>query len=241
MAGRTVLITGGAGGIGAALAAAFAAGGDQVVIADIDAGRVELAAEAAGVRGVVIDITDAHSVDTALDELGEIDVLVNNAGLLHIHGPLLGLSVADFDEIFRVNVHGTFLVTQAVAQRMVLARRGGAIVSISSIGARQPTPGMGAYESSKAALDQLTRWAAVELAEHGIRVNAVAPGPVLTPMLAQAMPEGSPAREAWVSRIPLKQLAATEQVAAAVVFLAGEAAAHITGVSLAVDGGQLLT
>jgi NAD(P)-dependent dehydrogenase (short-subunit alcohol dehydrogenase family) len=241
MAGRTVLITGGAGGIGAALAAAFAAEGDGVVIADLDAAVVRQAAEAAGVRGVVIDITDEQSVQGVLDQIGEVDVLVNNAGLLHLHGPLLGLSTADFDAIFRVNVHGTFVVTQAVAQRMVIARRGGAIVSISSIGARQPTPGMGAYESSKAALDQLTRWAAVELAEHGIRVNAVAPGPVLTPTLAQAMPEGSPAREAWVSRIPLGRLAATEQVAAAAVFLAGDEAAHITGVSLAVDGGQLLT
>jgi NAD(P)-dependent dehydrogenase (short-subunit alcohol dehydrogenase family) len=241
MAGRTVLITGGAGGIGAALTAAFAAEGDAVVIADVDAAGVQQAAEAAGVRGVVVDITDERSVQNALDETGEIDVLVNNAGLLHVHGPVLGLSVSDFDAIFRVNVHGTFVVTQAVAQRMVSVGRGGAIVSISSIGARQPTPGMGAYESSKAALDQLTRWAAVELAEHRIRVNAVAPGPVLTPMLAEAMPEGSPGREAWVSRIPLGQLAATEHVAAAAVFLASDAAAHITGVSLAVDGGQLLT
>ncbi|PPK71279.1 SDR family oxidoreductase [Actinokineospora auranticolor] len=235
---RTVLVTGGAGGIGRAIAAAFHATGDQVVIADVHG--VEDAATELGVRGVTLDITDDESISRALDEVGRIDVLVNNAGLLAIHGRLLDLPAADMLRILQVNVQGTFLMTQQVARRMIDGGVRGVVVNLSSIGGRQPTPGMGGYESSKAAVDALTRWAAIELAENGIRVNAVAPGPVLTPMLAMGLPEGSPAREAWLSRIPLRQLAPVEQVAAAVVFLAGDDAAHITGTSLPVDGGQLL-
>jgi len=116
----------------------------------------------------------------------------------------------------------------------------GAIVMISSVGGRQPTPGMGAYESSKAAVDALVRWAAIELADQRIRVNAVAPGPVLTPAMAADWPAGSPGRVAWEQRVPLRQLAEPAQVAAAAVFLASAGAGHITSVSLAVDGGQWL-
>ncbi|WP_309114325.1 SDR family oxidoreductase [Saccharothrix sp.] len=234
---RTVLVTGGAGGIGRAIAAAFLAVQDTVVLADID--KAEEAAADLGVRGVAVDITDEKSIIRALDEIGPVDVLVNNAGLLGIHGRLLDLPGTDLHALLRTNVLGTFLMTQHVAHRMVQRGTRGAIVNLSSIGGRQPTPGMGGYESSKAAVDAITRWAAVELAEHGIRVNSVAPGPVLTPVLAAGLPEGSPARKAWLDRIPLRRLASVDTVAAAVVFLAG--ADHITGTSLPVDGGQLLT
>ncbi|MET8853990.1 SDR family oxidoreductase [Amycolatopsis sp. NPDC004625] len=236
---RTVLVTGGAGGIGRAIAAAFRDEGDDVVLADVR-GAGEAAAEL-GVRGVEADITDEDSIARALGEAGPVDVLVNNAGLLSVHGTLLDLPGDAMLDILRTNVHGTFLVTQQVARQLVADGRPGVIVNLSSIGGRQPTPGMGGYESSKAAVDALTRWAAVELAPHGIRVNAVAPGPVLTPMLAAGMPEGSPAREAWLSRIPLRRLASVEDVAGLVVFLASERAAHLTGTSVPVDGGQLLT
>ncbi|MBB5939316.1 SDR family NAD(P)-dependent oxidoreductase [Streptomyces zagrosensis] len=242
---RTVLVTGGAGGIGQAVAAAFAAAGDTVVIADRDAERVTQTAQVLGVHGRVLDITDEPSINRELDALqaqfGPIEVLVNNAGLLTVHGKLLELPGSDLDTILRTNVVGTFLMTQHVARRMVAADVAGTIVNISSIGGRQPTPGMGGYESSKAAVDALTRWAAIELAEHGIRVNAVAPGPVRTEMMAAGMPEGSPQRRAWEDRIPLHKFAAVDDVAAAAVFLAGSGAAHITGTSLPVDGGQLLT
>ncbi|CAM3908842.1 SDR family NAD(P)-dependent oxidoreductase [Kibdelosporangium persicum] len=236
---RTVLVTGGAGGIGRAIATAFAKTGDDVVIADID--DVQDAAGSLGVRGVTMDITDDTSIGQALDQVGPVDVLVNNAGLLSVHGRLLELPASDMRQILHTNVYGTFLMIQQVARRMVGQGQPGVIVNLSSIGGRQPTPGMGGYESSKAAVDALTRWAAIELAEHGIRVNAVAPGPVLTPTLAAGMPEGSAARQAWVSRIPLRQLASVEDVAAAVMFLASGNAAHVTGTSLPVDGGQLLT
>jgi NAD(P)-dependent dehydrogenase (short-subunit alcohol dehydrogenase family) len=242
MTPRRVLITGGAGGVGRALAEAFVAHGDDVVLTDLPGDRLDAIGAELGVTAVGLDITDADAVATTLDGLpgGGVDVLVNNAGILHLHGGVIDLPVADFETTVRVNVLGTFTMLQAVARRMIAAGTGGAIVNISSIGGRQPTPGMGAYESSKAAVDALTRWAAIELAAAGIRVNAVAPGPVDTAMIRAGMPEGSPMRESWLGRIPLHRFADPAQVAAAAVFLSSSDAAHITGVSLPVDGGQLL-
>jgi len=241
---RTVVITGGAGGIGRSLAEAFRAEGDHVALVDLAGDKLTAIGAELGVATYGLDITDADAVTATVEriaaEQGPIGALVNNAGILHLHGPVVALPVADFETTIRVNILGTFAMTQAVARHMIATGTRGAIVNISSIGARQPTPGMGAYESSKAAVDGITRWAAIELAEHGIRVNAVAPGPVDTPMMKVGLPEGSPMREAWLARIPLKQLADPVQVAAAAVFLASGSAANITGVSLPVDGGQLL-
>ncbi|MFI6025253.1 SDR family NAD(P)-dependent oxidoreductase [Amycolatopsis magusensis] len=232
---RTVVVTGGASGIGRGIAEAFRSDGHRVVVADIDA---------AATADVHLDISDAASVDAALAlitrEYGPIDVLVNNAGLAGGGGPLVGLDIEVFDRCVAVNFRGTFLMTRAVGAHMIAAGTRGAIVNISSIGARQPTPGLGHYEATKAAVDALTRSAALELAPHGIRVNAVAPGPVLTPMTA-GFSSDTAARSAWEARIPLGAIASVADVVPSVLFLASPEAGHLTGVSLPVDGGQLLT
>ncbi|GAB3144906.1 SDR family oxidoreductase [Amycolatopsis stemonae] len=238
---RIVVVTGGASGIGRGVAEAFLAAGDRVVIADVDARAAHDVARELGAEHVELDISDPASVDVAVSfvagRFGPIDVLVNNAGLAGGGGPLAALDVEVFDRCVRVNFRGTFLMTRAVGAHMIATGTRGAIVNVSSIGARQPTPGLGHYEATKAAVDALTRAAALELSPHGIRVNAVAPGPVLTPMTA-GFAADTAARAAWEARIPLGRIAEVGDVAPAVVFLAS--AGHVTGVSLAVDGGQLL-
>ncbi|WP_414939145.1 SDR family NAD(P)-dependent oxidoreductase [Amycolatopsis sp. cmx-11-51] len=238
------MVTGGASGIGRGVAEAFQSSGDRVVIADVDARAAHDLAGELGAEHVELDISDPGSVDAALalitGRFGPVEVLVNNAGLAGGGGPLVGLDIGVFDLCMRVNFRGTFLMTRAVGARMLEAGTRGSIVNITSIGARQPTPGLGHYEATKAAVEALTRSAALELAPHGIRVNAVAPGPVLTPMTA-GFASDTAARAAWEARIPLGTIASVADVVPSVLFLASADAGHLTGVSLQVDGGQLLT
>lgn len=238
------MVTGGASGIGRGVAEAFQSAGDRVVIADVDVRAAHDLAGELGAEHVELDISDPGSVDAALalvtDRFGPVEVLVNNAGLAGGGGPLVGLDIGVFDLCMRVNFRGTFLMTRAVGAHMLETGTRGAIVNITSIGARQPTPGLGHYEATKAAVEALTRSAALELAPHGIRVNAVAPGPVLTPMTA-GFASDTAARAAWEARIPLGTIASVADVVPSVLFLASADAGHLTGVSLQVDGGQLLT
>jgi NAD(P)-dependent dehydrogenase (short-subunit alcohol dehydrogenase family) len=234
---RVVVITGASRGVGAVTAERFREQGDRVVaVARSLAGR-----RTDELLEVAADLADPSAsrevVAAALEAFGRLDVVVNNAAL-DLAAPLLETRPEDAQRIFAVNALAPLWMIQAAGP--ALAERGGAVVNVTSRLAHIGVPEMAVYGASKGAVRALTHGAAVELAPLGIRVNAVAPGMTETPLFrewldASSDPEG---RRAEVEgRIPLGRLATPDDVAAAIVFLASDAAAHITGVTLPVDGG----
>lgn len=240
---RVVVITGGASGMGAATARAFGALGAQVVIVDRDADGAARVAASIGDADVVIgDVADAGfclaAVDGAVARHGRLDVLVNCAGTIHRAGAL-GTPDADWQRVMRVNVDGTFFMCRAALPHL---RRsgGGSIVNFGSIWGEVGAAGVLAYCASKGAIHQLTRAMALDHVDDNIRVNAVAPGEVNTPMLASQRPSPPSAADLQAladATIPMKRLAEPEEIAAVVVFLASDAASYMTGAIVPVDGG----
>ena len=240
------LVTGASYGVGAATALALARAGYDVAVT---ATKIEnlaptmQALESSGRRVLpaALDLRSeadiARVTKEAFAALGGIDVLVNNAGA-NLRKRAADVTAAEWDALMAVNVRGTFFLTQAVGRTLIARGRGGAIVNIASTHALAGAPERSTYGISKAALLGMTRMLAVEWAEHGIRVNAVAPGRLATPSPSRA--EKGADRDymdAMLERIPLHRLATAEEVAAAVVYLAGPAAASITGQVLVLDGG----
>ncbi len=238
--GRRVIVTGAARGIGAAIARGLAAAGDDVVVLDrlVEAG--ERVAAGIGGRFVPVDLADLDStaMAAALDALGGVDVLVNNAGILRF-GPLLDISAEAWDEMFAVNTRSMLVTMQIAARSMMAAGLGGTIVNMASMAAKAGGAGQAHYAASKAAVAALTRAAALEWGAAGITVNCVCPGYVLTEMGADTRTAED--IENWSSLSPLHRLAEPEDVAGVVAFLAGPEASYLTGQSVNVTGGMLMT
>lgn len=231
------VVTGAGGGIGAAIAALADERGYAVAVLDLDGDRAaQVATGLRDARSFGVDVSDEPGVDAVLDDLGALPaVVVSNAGIVRF-GPLLDLSLQDWRAVVDVNLTGTFVVCRAAARRMVASGTGGSIVAITSMNGVVPGPSSGAYTSTKAGAAMLVGQMAIEWGGHGIRVNAVAPGLIDGGMSGPiyADPEFRTARE---SRVPIGRLGTEDDVARAVMFLAGEDAAYITGQTLLVDGG----
>jgi 3-oxoacyl-[acyl-carrier protein] reductase len=247
MAGRTALVTGGARGIGFATARLLTEHGAAVTIADIDgagaeAAREQLAATGAEVSAVQVDISDVAQIDAmvthTVQTLGTPDVLVNNAAHAKF-GFVLDIGEEEWDYSYRVGLRGNFFCMQRVAQAMVAAGRGGSIVNVSSMTVPLGHARNIAYSSMKGAVEVMTRVAAVELARHDIRVNAVAPGPIDTELSRAVLTEQG--RAMRLSHLPGGRFGQPNEVAGAVLFLGSSLAEWVTGAILPVDGGYTAT
>lgn len=234
---REALVTGGAEGIGLAIARALAAAGYRVTIGDLDRDKAqERAAELGeGHRGVACDVTD-EAQGAAVTASAPFDVLVNNAGIGDSHLPTLDQDVDAFRRVLDVHLAGTFLMSREAARGMV-ARGRGAIVNLSSIAGLTGLPKRNAYGAAKAGIVAMTRSMACEWAAAGVRVNAVAPAFVETALVRKLADAGRIDLPTLRRRTPIGRLIRAEEVAAAVAFLASDAAGAITGTVLPVDGG----
>src|SRR5438477_3511721 len=245
---KVAIVTGGAHGIGLAIAKRYVADGANVTIADVDRTAGAAAASALGAakcRYVAADAGNARDADAVVAEtcaaFGGLDILVNNAGIVHA-ADFLDLAEADFDRVLRVNLKGAFLVGQAAARRMVAQVKAGkppgSIINMSSINAVVAIANQVPYCVSKGGLDQLTKVMALSLAPYGIRVNAIGPGSIMTDIL-KAVATDKEAKRRLLSRTPLGRIGEPEEIASIAVFLASDDAGYVTGQTIYADGGRL--
>ncbi len=244
--GHTAIVTGGASGFGAGIVRRFVAEGAQVLIGDIDGAAAnnlagEIGAAAIGLQ-VDVSVADdvANMVDTAMQFTGSIDILVNNAGVGHKPEPMETLSEKAFDRLFEVNIKSIYRTAKQLVPHMK-KRKGGAILNIGSTGGVSPRPNLTWYNASKGWVITATRSMAIELAEYGIRVNAINPVAGETPLLKTFMGEDTPeVRARFLASIPIGRFSTPDDMGAAACFLCSADASMITGVALEVDGGRCI-
>ena len=241
LGGVKAVVTGGARGIGAEIGRLFHLEGADVAIIDLPSDQLKGAAHGLDGHAVSADLADpadaARAVTEAIELLGGIDVLVNNAGILRM-APLLEISVEDWDETFAVNVRAMLVTTQVAARWMIDHDRAGSIVNMASMGGKVGSPRQAHYAASKAAVISLTRVAAMELGEHRIRVNCICPGYVLTEMGAATRTPEMVA--AWSATSPLGRCAEADDVARMALFLASRESSYCTGEAMNVSGGMVM-
>ena len=242
LAGRSIVVTGAAQGIGEACARLLSADGARVSLWDVDDARGRALAASLNAHYAHCNVASKAEVDAALADtlaaFGRVDGLVSNAGIFRA-APFLDISEADWDAVLDVNLKGSFLVGQAVARQMVAQASGGAIVNMSSVNARLTIPSIASYNASKGGIDQLTRVMALSLADHGIRVNGVAPGTIATELAARAVLTSEEAKARIMSRTPMKRLGEPAEIASVVAFLLSDAASYVTGETVLADGGRM--
>jgi len=241
LAGKVAVVTGGLSGIGCAVAQRLAAEGARVVAADLSAQDRMVQNGAAALDGIEpapLDVANEASVAACFSAVvarhGRLDILVNSAGIGR-DMPFLDTPAAEFDRLVAVNLRGTFLAGQAAARLML--ERGGAIVNIASVSGLRGNRGRAAYGASKGGVVTLSQVMAVELAQYGIRVNVIAPGPIETPLVAAVHTEAI--RQDWLRQVPLRRYGTPEEIAGVAAFLCSDDASFVTGHVLAADGGFL--
>ena len=235
---QVAVVTGGGAGIGLGIASAFAAFGASVAIWERNPETAKSAANEIGALGLVTDVRNADDVDAALtrttSELGPVRILVNNAGGVFF-SPFLETTENGWDALYRANLKHVLLCTQRVARSMVEAEVGGSIINVTSIEGVRAAPGYAAYAAAKAGVINFTKTAALELAPHGIRVNALAPDITLTEGMMSLVPSG--AEENFGHTVPMGRPGTVDEMGGAAVFLASSLSSYVTGQTIHVDGG----
>lgn len=238
--GKTAIVTGGAQGFGAGIVRKFADQGARVIVADMNLdGAKAIAAEVDG-QALQTDVASGASVAALAAAFPEPDIIVNNAGITHLPKPMEDVTEEEFDRVLAVNAKSVYLMSQHFVP-MMKARGFGNILNVASTAGLSPRPGLNWYNASKGWMITATKTMAVELAPHGVRVNALCPVAGETPLLASFMGEDTPEKRAkFLSTIPLGRFSQPEDLGNAAAFLCSDEASMITGVALEVDGGRCI-